>query len=272
MSIFTLGPAGSYSHLAARKIFANQHIEFKQTISEVFEAIQKNKDAQAIVPLENLIEGTVRETLDQLLETDLYINDIFVLPIEHCLASQNNKFKIIVSHEQALAQCRKTIQKNYKKLKTQAVSSTSEACQLALESEHYAAICSPLASEIYDLTIQQSNFSDYQKNETKFAVISNKPNSKTNITTIAALTPIDPDQPGLLVKMLFPFQENGVNLTKIESRPNKKNPNQHIFFIQFEGDARQARARKILTYLDKDLQICKAKIFGGQATKDNYLV
>jgi prephenate dehydratase len=70
--------------------------------------------------------------------------------------------------------------------------------------------------------------------------------------------------------MLFPFQENQVNLTKIESRPNQKNFNEYIFFIEFEGDARQARARKILTYLEKDLQICTIKVLGGQTTNTKF--
>jgi prephenate dehydratase len=71
--------------------------------------------------------------------------------------------------------------------------------------------------------------------------------------------------------MLFPFQENQVNLTKIESRPNKKNLDQYVFYIEFEGDSRQARARKILTYLEKELQICKVKTFGGQVTPNNLI-
>jgi prephenate dehydratase len=274
MKIFTLGPAGSYSHLTAIKLFPttqNHQIEFCSTITEIFETVQNNKDTFGVVPLENSIEGTVRETYDQLLESNLFIWDTAISPIKHCLASLSKKFTTIASHEQALSQCRKNLHKQYKKIPTQRTKSTSEACQIASQNPDYAAITNPFAADLYNLPIIQPNFSDYPDNQTKFAIIHSKPNSQTHLKTLAALTPTNPDQPGLLIKMLFPFQENAVNLSKLESRPNKKKLDENIFFIEFEGDYRQARARKIFTYLEKDLQICKIKTFGGQVTLNNLL-
>lgn len=272
MTIFTLGSIGSNSHLATQKYFtgiAPNQIQFLDTITDIFLNVQKNKNSFGLVPLENLIEGTVRETFDLLLESNLYIFDTIELDIQHCLCSQNKKFSKIVSHEQALAQCRQTLHKLYKKIPTEKSRSTSEACQLALENPNIAAVANPFAANFYNLQIQNPDINDYQENKTKFAIIHSKPNSKTSLNTIAALIPNNSDEPGLLIKMLFPFQENNVNLTKIESRPNKKNLHQYIFYIEFEGDARQARARKILTYLEKDLQICTIKTFGGQVTPSN---
>lgn len=271
MSIYTLGPAGSYSHFISQKLFPDTKINFALNLQTLFEEVKNNKNHFGVVPLENMIEGTVRETFDLLYESELQIWDILQLPINHCLAAQNKKFKTISSHEQALAQCRNTLNKKYKKLNTQNSFSTSSACQLAQENSDFAAITNKFAADMYNLQIIDQNISDYPNNKTKFAVISSKPNPKTSLNTLAALTPINPDEPGLLIKMLFPFQENQVNLTKIESRPNKKNLNQYIFYIEFEGDARQARARKILTYLEKDLQICKVKTFGGQVTTNNLI-
>jgi len=267
MTIYTLGPEASYSYFATKKLFPDSHIHCCPTISDVFEQVNKNKNNLGVVPLENMIEGTVRETFDLLLENKLHIYDITQSQINHCLAAQNKDFSIITSHQQALAQCRKYLQKNYRKINLEDTKSTSLAAQLALENSKYAAITSKEAAEYYGLRILDENISDYPNNKTKFALISHKPNSKTHLNSLAALIPNNPDQPGLLIKMLFPFQENGVNLTKIESRPNKQNLNEYIFYIEFEGDARQARARKIFTYLDKDLQICKVKILGGQCTK-----
>lgn len=269
MTIYTLGPEASYSHFTAKKLFPESTISLCPTISDVFEQVNKSKNNFGIVPIENMIEGTVRETFDLLLETGLQIYDINQEHINHCLASQSDKFSTIASHEQALAQCRKFLQKNYRKIKLENTKSTSEAAKIATKNSNYAAITSKNAAEHYQLRILHENISDYPNNKTKFAVISHKPNPKTHLNTLAALIPNNPDEPGLLIKMLFPFQENQVNLTKIESRPNKQNFNEYIFYIEFEGDARQARARKIFTYLEKDLQICKVKIFGGQCTETN---
>lgn len=266
MSIYTLGPKTSYSHFTAQKLFPESAINLCPTISDVFEQVSKNKNHYGVVPIENMIEGTVRETFDLLLESNLQIYDIVQIPINHCLVGKNKDFKIITSHEQALAQCRKFLQKNYRKIKLENTISTSQAGQIASENSDYAAITSKNTAEHYELKILHKNISDYPNNKTKFAVISHKPNPKTHLNTLAALIPNNPDEPGLLIKMLFPFQENSVNLTKIESRPNKQNLNEYIFYIEFEGDAKQARARKIFTYLEKDLQICKVKILGGQCT------
>lgn len=270
MNIFTLGPIGSYCHQLTQKLFSELTPTFAPTIAEVFEAVNNSKNSFGIVPLENIIEGSVTETLECLVELDLKIYDIVTLNINHSLCSKTKNFKKIISHPQALAQCRNYLKKNYKKISPESTTSTSAACQIAAENQDYAAIASEFTANIYNLEVITSNISNVANNQTKFAIICKQPNSKTALSTLAILTPTNQDEPGLLIKMLFPFQENQVNLTKIESRPNQKNFNEYIFFIEFEGDARQARARKILTYLEKDLQICTIKVLGGQTTNTKF--
>ena len=267
MIIFTLGPKGTYSEQTSINYFGeNCKITLLPTISDIFEAVHNDSSAFGVVPLENIIEGTVRETYDLLNETDLKIWDIITTPLDHALLAQNQNFSIIASHPQALAQSRKFIRDKYPDLKILTVESTAESCELANNNELIAAIASSENINNYaNLKIFAPNTSDHQNNQTDFAIIANRANPKTCSRSIAIIEPINQDEPGLLIKILFPFQEQNVNLTKLESRPNKLKPGSYLFFVEFEGDARQARARKIFTYLEKDLKLCTIKTVGGKA-------
>lgn len=261
--IFTLGPKGTYANQAALKYFPDSQINFEPSIQDVFEQVKKHKNAFGVLPLENMIEGTVRETFDLLYETELKIHDTIELEIHHCLLAQSDNFEIITSHPQALAQCRKTLNKKYKNKLTQTSASTANAAAQAAEHPQYAAIANRFAAETYELNIIDENLEDYQNNRTAFAIISHKPNPTPYSKTVVALRPIK-DEAGLLIKLLYPFQENGINLTKLESRPQKDSLNNYIFFIEFEADYRQARAHNIFRQLEKDLKICEVKILGGK--------
>lgn len=262
MTIYTLGPAGTYSDQAARSFFPEEEIVFKPTIFDVFEALKEDPQNLGLVPLENMIEGTVRETLDLLYENELKIQDIVELTINHCLATKNGQFIEIVSHPQAIAQCRTFLRKNYPAHRISTINSTAQAAHMASMHEHLAAICSPFAARKYNLNILQSTISDFDNNKTKFAILAPKMHSDTYSSTSIAITPIT-DEPGLLVKILLPFHDNQVNLTKIESRPQKTELNQYVFFIDFAADHRQAKIRQIFDHLQKDLQICRIKVLGG---------
>lgn len=264
MAIFTLGPEGTYSSQIALQYFSDSTIKYLDSIQEVFDMVNKKRNAYGIIPLENMIEGSVRETLDLLYETDAKIIDIINLPIHHCLCAQSKDFEIITSHPQALAQCKNYIKKHYKKKLTQSAKSTALAAKQASDYPEYAAISSKFAAEKYNLQILAENIEDFQGNTTKFAVIG-KNLSKNYKTTSLVLTPTNQDEPGLLLKMLYPFQENNINLTKLESRPQKQELNNYIFFVDIEGDPKQAKVRKTFTYLEKDLKLCTIKVLGGKA-------
>jgi len=263
MTIFTLGPKGTYANQAAITYFQDQPVEFLGTISDIFEQVEKNSESFGVVPLENMIEGSVRETLDLLYETDLKVYDILELNVNHVLASKSRGFDTIISHPQAIAQCRKFLKKRHRDKKLQTISSTAGAAKRAGMSDKYAAISSAFAAQTYGLRILSNDISDYKNNKTKFAIISQKMDSKPYTKTLIAVTPTT-DEPGLLIKILYPFHENDINLTKIESRPEKSTLDKYIFFIDFQADYRQAKARKIFTYLQKDIEICDIKVLGGQ--------
>jgi len=267
MTIYTLGPSGTYSHQATAQYFPNQNIQFLPNITAIFKKIGR-KDF-GIVPLENMIEGSVRETLDQLNTHKHKIYDTVTININHQILAQNKIFTTIASHPQALAQCRQFLNKKYPKLKTQSVSSTAKASQLASENSNIAAISNEFTCQDNpNLKIIKNHISDYPGNQTKFAIINREANPSPYQTSSIIITPIK-DEAGVLIKLLYPFHEAGVNLSKIESRPSKKGLNQYIFYLDFEADYRQAKIRKIFTYLEKDLRICTIKVLGGSLPQNN---
>jgi len=184
--------------------------------------------------VENSIEGTVGLSLDYLKNfPNLYIIGEVVLPIRHCIAVKNMKnfdfteIKYIYSHSQALGQCREFLEINFPGCELRQTSSTAEAASIVASglSGQAAAICSPFAAEKYGLTIIASDIQDYPNNKTRFFVVEKKPlkflNDKGPGKTSMVFS-LPEDSPGSLYMVLKYFAEEKINLTKIESRPAKK--------------------------------------------------
>lgn len=263
MVIATLGPKGTYSNIAAMKYDTKAKIVFCQFISEVFDLVKNNKANLGIVPIENSLNGSVYETLDSLYINKLKIIDELSLEIKHTLLSKSKNFSKILSHSQAIGQCLKFLKKN-KKIEIEAVGSTAKAAEIAGMDEKYAAIGNELLAKIYGLKIINNNISDSSINQTKFIVVSKnkKPeNIKKNKykTFIAIFTKVD--RPGLLFDVLSIFRIMNINLTKIESRPSKKQIGQYIFYIEFEGNELDADIKKMLEHLKRI--VSEVKIFGS---------
>lgn len=233
MEVTTLGPNGTYASQAVRKIFPHADVVFRPTIADVLES-----KGVVIVPLENSIEGTVRLSWDFLLEKKLYLCGIYKLEIDHVLASKAKSLKdikVVVSHQQALAQCRKFVRKFLKNAKVIHVSSTSEAAMVAKGDPKVAAIVSPYACEIYNLPILKKSIGDEKDNITIFGVIAKKDifqKLKKDEMHIV-VTPMK-NVPGLLFNILKPFHDFKVDLTRLESRPTRKKFGEYRFLLSFK--------------------------------------
>lgn len=185
----TLGPANSYSDLVAKKYAKNAQIYYAKNIREVFELVQSGQIEAGIVPIENKIEGSIRETMDLLFETNLKIIHKIVLPIKHCLAvlpkTQKKDINLILSHSQPLGQCEKYIQKNFPKAEVLATSSTSEAMsQLQTKNlSNVGAIGSVESAQNLELKIYAQNIGDEKENETHFYVIKKVASHKLQATS-----------------------------------------------------------------------------------------
>lgn len=241
-----LGPGGSYTEMA-KDIFChryglNVHFEPLGSIKRVLEYIEENPYAVGVLPVENSIEGTVRETIDNLIRTkndNIRILSELVMPIKHCLLSRTTELYSIsgvISHPQALAQCQNFIHKELPMhLNIVEVASTAEAAK-SLQNYNltYAAIGSQKTAELYNLNILKENINDDPDNKTRFALIGDfeTPITQNDNTTLAFSTE---NKPGALLDVLQVFHNYGINLSYIDSRPSKIKFGEYTFFVDFDG-------------------------------------
>lgn len=256
--ILYLGPEGTYCEIAKNQFISLiSSSDLKQTtfstVKSIIEYVDKNEHAAGIIPIENSIEGIVRETMDNLLnvkDENLKITAETVIPVNHCLVSKAKdikKIKKIISHPQALAQCQNFVSKTFgTDIEQIEKASTGRAAQeLSTLDESYAAIANKRTAELFKLNILAKNINDELDNKTRFVLISRSTTTATgeDKTSIAFVTK---NQPGALVKVLNVFDSLNINLLYIDSRPSKKNLGEYVFFVDFEGHINDEPAKKVL--------------------------
>lgn len=268
MIIGVLGPRGSYSDKAAHLWLTKEHtcsslskdisIKYCDDIIDTFDSIVTNTADIGIVPVENSIEGSVGVTLDLLMEHDIRIIGEIVVPIEHCLLSKGKleDIRVILSHPQALGQCRQFIKGHFPHAEIRTTGSTSHAAKLATEFEEMAAIASRESATMYGLNVLLCNIQDCNSNHTRFIVFRKKhedddlvwktpkgsvkepdDTAKSDIPhRTSIIVYLDRDRPGALYDLLGEFAIRKVNLTRIESRPSKRILGDYVFYIDFAGN------------------------------------
>ncbi len=273
MNMGVLGPKGSYSEKAAKQWITEQKsknkvsLEYYNDIPDTISAIVDRIVDIGVVPIENSIEGSVGITLDMLLENDLNIIGEIVVPIEHCLLSKGSisNIRVILSHPQALAQCRQFIKTNFENTDIRTTGSTSHAAKLANEFEEMAAIASRESAQMYGLDILIPNIQDRKENHTRFIVIeaydgimqetaaaSKKDDFKTSIIVY-----LKKDRPGALYELIGEFAKRDINLTRIESRPSKRELGDYIFYIDFAGHINDANIKDALNNITSNVGMLK---------------
>ncbi len=237
MIIGTLGPEGSFSEKAAKQWNGRAELRYYDDIQDTVAAISRSEVDCSIVPVENSLEGSITLTLDLLMEHDLKIVGEVIVQIKHCLLSKGkmSDIKIIMSIPQALSQCRKYIKNNFKTIEVRSALSTSHAAKLASESKDIAAIASRESAYIYGLTILDENIQDVSENFTRFIVIGKNTTRATGNDKTSIIVYLEKNRPGALYDILGEFASKGIDLTKIESRPTKKNLGDYLFYIDFKG-------------------------------------
>lgn len=254
INVIYLGPKGSFSNQAAYHIFGSS---FKlipvETIEEIFDEVEKNKGRLGIIPIENSLEGAVGSVLDKFFKSDLLISAEYLEKISHFLLSKNgdiNRIKVVASHPQALGQCKRWLSKHMTKVEILETSSTAKAAELASKNGKIAAIASEYAASIYKLKFIARHIEDSANNTTRFWVLGRKENRQTDYDKTSVLFSLK-DEPGALKKVLVPFTDEKINLTKIESRPNKERTWEYVFFVDFKGHFRDRTIKKVLSKVKK---------------------
>ncbi len=249
-NIAYLGPEGSFTHQVAESRFGamGRYIGLN-SIGAVFNVLENKEAKYGVVPIENNTEGAVGITLDCLGKYSSKIVSEIYMDIHHSFATTCENLrdiKKIYSHPQGYNQCRNFLEEHFMMdIEFIATKSTAQAAKLASENKNSAAICSHIAAKLYKVPILFSKIEDNMANKTRFLILSdfkNKPSlgSKTSVLAKTA------NKPGGLVKFLQTFEKNGVNLTKIESRPTKEKGFKTVFYLDFEGHIDDERVQKIL--------------------------
>ena len=252
-----LGPRGSYSDFAKNKFIDAFDLNCVSTnlksISGIIKALkdENNEDMAAVIPIENSIEGIVRETLDNLSslkKEGFKIIAETTLNVEHALigfCDKKSEIKIVCSHPQALAQCKRYLQANFAdSLIEEATLSTSAAIRsLSKEEPSIAAIGSVECARMYDIPVVEEKINDEENNQTRFIFLGKflappTGNDKTSITFSTE------NKAGALSKILTILEENNINMSYIDSRPSKKELGEYVFYIDFESHINDDKVQK----------------------------
>ena len=246
-----LGPFGTHTHQAAQSRFGavSSYLPLSN-IEAVFKELINGGAKYGVVPIENNTEGAVGVTLDCLRKYDSVkiVAEIY-MDIHHSFASNCTDIgdiKTIFSHPQGYNQCRKFLDDhNLIGAEFIPTKSTALAAKTASQTPNSAAICSKIAANLYDLPIVFEKIEDNSANRTRFFVLSDFKNQKSEHDKTSILAKTD-DRPGGLVELLQMFRNEGINLTKLESRPEKAKNFRYGFYIDFEGHIDDEKVKRVL--------------------------
>jgi prephenate dehydratase len=255
MLVGYLGPEGTFTHEALIADTAGADFEPVPlaTIYDAVMAVHTGIVEQALVPIENSLEGSVNVTLDALVMTeDVCILGEVVLPIHHCLIAatelQLPEIEVVVSHPQANAQCAHFLRTHLPEARVLAGSSTADAVRsVAAHDGAWAALGNRVAAERYGCRVLCDGVGDVGDNETRFVwlgrtgprrggpVAPGTPAPSGPWKTAIVFWGVGSEAPGWLVACLSEFAGRGVNLTRIESRPRRQGLGRYMFFADLEG-------------------------------------
>lgn len=256
LKVAYLGPEGTFTQAAALKHFGHAVISQPMAaIDEVFREVAAGAVNFGVVPVENSTEGAVNHTLDSFLEHDLVICGEVELRIHHHLLvgenTKTDKISRIYSHAQSLAQCRKWLDAHYPNVERVAVSSNADAAKRVKSEWNSAAIAGDMAAQLYGLSRLHEKIEDRPDNSTRFLIIGNQevPPTGDDKTSIIVSTN---NKPGALHDLLAPFHQNGIDLTRIETRPSRSGKWTYVFFIDFVGHQLDPLVEAVLEKIRQD--------------------
>ena len=236
-----LGPEGTNSHEAALAHYREGAalVPFND-IPAVIAAVGAGVVDEALVPIENSIEGSVTVTLDLLIGEDAPpIVGETVLPVRHMLVARPGTritdVERVVSIVQASSQCRTWLRERLPGAQVFPALSTAAAVAACVHSDRLAAIGTEAAARLYGMEVIAADIQDVAGNTTRFVALGRTAPGPTGRDRTSTAFAFAADRPGSLAAALTPFAQRGINLTKIESRPTKAALGAYWFLIDCEG-------------------------------------
>jgi prephenate dehydratase len=239
------GEPGAFAEDAVLAAFGDPERRPLGSFRAVFDAVTSGEAAGGVVPIENVIHGTVRETYDLLLEHDLVIVGEVVVPVHLCLAAlpgqRLDDVERVYSHIQALGQAEAFLRSRpWQLLSTYNTAGAGKA--IAERGERgAAAVLSPRAAALFGLEVLADDIGDLPENRTRFAVIASSaatppplldPPLDRRTTIVVAVR----NEPGTLLAVLRVIAAHGLNMRKLESRPSRERAWEYVFWIDLDGD------------------------------------
>jgi prephenate dehydratase len=262
-----LGPEGTFTEeaLLSEPEYASAQIVPLGSLAEVLDSVRLGQVDLGFVPMENAIEGTVRDIIDSLVfDFDLRIQREVILDVHlHLMARPGTTLadvERVASIPVATAQCRRFLTEQLPSVQSVATNSTAEAARLlgegdpALSARPTAAIAPRLAAKLYGLEILAEDVEDHPDNQTRFVSLARSgipAPSGHDRTSIACFQ--SADHPGSLYAILGQFAARNINLSKLESRPTKKALGDYCFIIDFDGHVADAVVSDCLRDLHAEL-------------------
>ena len=254
LKVAYLGPEATFTHEAALRSFGSSiELEPQITVAEVFARVERGDVEHGVVPVENSMEGAVTHTLDELMNSPLKICGEVYLPVSQNLISSEaalDRITLVCSHPMALAQASSWLRRELPWASLEDVDSTAEAARRAAEEPGVAAVGSVLAAGAHGLNVLARNIQDARANATRFIVLGREWAAKTGRDKTSVVFSVK-DRPGVLKDALSAFAEEGINLTRIESRPSRKRAWTYVFFADFLGHPEEDRVKRALEALEE---------------------
>ncbi len=268
MTIAYFGPEATFTHQAAiRKFGSSLNYSAQKTIADVFTEVSRGRADYGVVPIENSTEGVVTHTLDMFVDSDLKIAAQIILPIQQCLIANCavDQIKKVYSHPQPIAQCRQYLQTHLHHVEIVETSSTTRAAELAVGEKNAAAIAGALAAERYGLKILEKDIQDSSNNATRFFVLGRQCSAATGKDRTSLMLSIA-HKVGALHKALSIFSRSRLNMTRIESRPNKRKAWEYFFFVDCDGHHEDKKLGAAIQQLQKACNL--VKVLGSYPNAD----
>lgn len=246
MKVSCLGPEGSFSECAARRMLEGCEVTLCHNFSEAVEKVTAGEADCAVLPVENALNGGVISCLDLLESEEVFGTEEMLLPIDLRLATlegvRREDIRAVYSHEQALGQCSEYLKRVYPLADYFLTSSTSESLN-RLDKNSAGIVGAHIKRE--GIVLSEENLADNKANFTRFIRVERRGKLPEH-SVMVLFCAVCAHKPGSLVGLLKIFLRYSINLTRIQSRPVKEEFGQYRFFIEVAGDIGNDRVKKAL--------------------------
>lgn len=268
--VICFGEPGSYSEQAMEDFFgSNITCLHGDTFKRVMEAVEQKEADFGVLPIENTSTGGILDTYDLLLHYDNYIIGEHVLKIDHSLigvpGATIDDLQTVCSHPQGILQCKDFLETHPKIQPVEYLSTSAAAKKVQEEGDKtQGAIASERAASYYHLSVLQKQLNSESSNSTRFIMITNQKIYLENANKVSLCFEL-PHESGTLYNMLSHFIYNNLNMTKIESRPIPGHPWEYRFFVDFEGNLKDAGVRNAINGIKEEA--ARLRILGNISTR-----